>query len=164
MEGEEAGSIAPRSFLHPTFSQERRDHPPTGFLVLLHGLALGTSVASVSWFHIARQSPACFPQILWGSPQDHSSVSRVLCFSSLLGRLRASHLLKSQVDTINLTLNHQLPTGSFQILIPSGFSSPVASNTAPIPRGRIRAKQALVSSVSACEKFSFKDFSFFFFS
>ena len=53
------------------------------------------------------------------SPQDYSSISVVVCFLSLLGRLQANHFLKSPSDRINLTLNHQLPTGPFQILKPS---------------------------------------------
>lgn len=124
MEGEEAGSVAHKSFPHPTLPQERRDHPPTSFLLVLHGLALGTPVASALWFHIARQSPSRFPHVLWGSAGSllHEitvSISMVLCFLSLLGRLRVDHLLKSPVDRINLTLNPQFPTGIFQLPFPS---------------------------------------------
>lgn len=50
------------------------------------------------------------------SPWDDGSISMVFCFLSLLGRLQVDHLLKSPVDRIRLTLNHQLPTGIFQIL------------------------------------------------
>lgn len=45
MEEEEAGSISWRSFSHPpALPQERWNHPPASFLLVLQGLALGARV------------------------------------------------------------------------------------------------------------------------
>lgn len=44
MEKEEAGSVAYRSFSHPTLHQERWDHPPASCLLVPHSLVLGEPV------------------------------------------------------------------------------------------------------------------------
>lgn len=132
MEEEEAGSVAYRSFSHPSLPQKLWNCCsiawPLGtlwfHLVVTHDQAKCHSLSSHS-LEFCKLS----------TPYNHSSMSTVLCFLSPLWRLQADRLLTfSAVDRVTLSLN-SLPQVSSRSSHLASSPPRIAFNISPVPWG-----------------------------